>query len=352
MYVFCEWPAAARKRIWIAVLFSLPFLPILSMALPAAGFPSLSLFSLFPAEGNGIGAAWKWIAAAYVSAVAVFAAFILVQLARIARWIQRGKLAAGERVAAAFARAAERIGHKRHCTVILLDDIQTPFALRTFYPVIALPTDFARDLTDDELLAAAIHELTHIKRNDPFWLATAAWLRALFFFQPLVWMATREMSVLAEESADDAVLAHTRSPMGYARLLMRLAEKTVHRMLASEFAVGIVFTKSVLLRRIEMVLSERPAWSGGVTPRGCAGFAALVSPAVLLALTLNAAPAGLMGTEEHAKGMTFRHLWDLSPEGGLSGTITRDGRLLSHVDWNAGNLSVYDLERLSKQRSD
>ena len=51
-------------------------------------------------------------------------------------------------------------------------------------------------------------------------------MRAVLFFHPLVWLACRQVSALAEETAcDDAVLDATGEPLSYAKMLARLAER-------------------------------------------------------------------------------------------------------------------------------
>ena len=51
------------------------------------------------------------------------------------------------------------------------------------------------------------HELAHISRGDWAWQIAAAVLRALYWFNPLVWIACRRLRQESERACDDAVLA-------------------------------------------------------------------------------------------------------------------------------------------------
>jgi hypothetical protein len=122
---------------------------------------------------------------------------------------------------------------------------------------VLLPEEFEAGLPDTDLRAVALHECAHIRRRDPLVLELASLLRAVLFFHPLVWLACRQVSLLAEQAADDAVLDATGEPVAYAKMLARLAEELRRRSLTTELAAGIVLSKSAFLRRVEAILSDR-----------------------------------------------------------------------------------------------
>src|SRR5260370_41807610 len=55
---------------------------------------------------------------------------------------------------------------------------------------------------------------------------------ALFFFHPAVWWIEKRISVEREMACDDAVLAETANPHGYATCLVSLLEKNLAHRLA------------------------------------------------------------------------------------------------------------------------
>ena len=79
----------------------------------------------------------------------------------------------------------------------------TPMILGVFRPMIILPD---KDYSKEQLHAILAHELTHLRRKDIFikWLTLIA--TALHWFNPIVWLARREIDLSCELSCDEAVI--------------------------------------------------------------------------------------------------------------------------------------------------
>ena len=79
----------------------------------------------------------------------------------------------------------------------------TPMILGVFCPMIILPD---KDYSPEQLYAILSHELTHLRRKDIFikWLTLLA--TALHWFNPIVWLARREIDRNCELSCDEAVI--------------------------------------------------------------------------------------------------------------------------------------------------
>jgi len=164
--------------------------------------------------------------------------------------------------------------------------VVAPMAIRTLHPVVLLPAGLAGGVSDADLHAVAVHELAHVKRADTFLLSLASLVRAALFFHPLVWIACRRLSFLAEQAADDAVLDVTGQATPYARMLARMARRLRRRELATELAVGIVISKSALLQRVEAILSDRRDRIKKLSRWALAATAAGVAVSLLLAAGL------------------------------------------------------------------
>ena len=93
-----------------------------------------------------------------------------------------------------------RLGISRQVLALEHDAVQAPLTCRLWKPVIIFPSGFASQLSDRELRAVIVHECAHIKRHDSMLLTSSVLIRALFFMQPLVWIAAREMSILSEHA--------------------------------------------------------------------------------------------------------------------------------------------------------
>ena len=122
-------------------------------------------------------------------------------------------------------------------------------------------------------MRGALHELAHIKRRDTLAFNGVVFLRALFFFQPLVWYAARQVSWLAEVACDSAALDHEGNPASYANLLTRIAFRLPDRALSTEMAAGILISNSAFFRRVREILSDRRERVRTLSRRALTGIA-------------------------------------------------------------------------------
>jgi beta-lactamase regulating signal transducer with metallopeptidase domain len=200
---------------------------------------------------------WALGLAGYLLTVFALLSWMTVGRLRIRRWILDGEAIIDPRVLETFREAGLRLGLTCEYPVIEHKTIPAPVACRIFHPVIILPSGFATELSDAELRAVAFHELTHIRRRDTLVFALVSLIRAVFFFQPLVWFAGRRISYLAELACDNAVLDSQADPAAYAEFLTRIAARLPDSALSTELAAGILFSNSSFFRRIKEILSYR-----------------------------------------------------------------------------------------------
>jgi beta-lactamase regulating signal transducer with metallopeptidase domain len=246
-------------------------------ARPAAAKP-LSLLD-FP---------WALALLAYAAGATGLLCLVAAGSYRIGRWARRGRAVTDARVLGIFRAARQRLGLGRDVTVVESRRTLSPITVGTLHPVVLLPTGLADDSSDADLLAIALHELVHVRRYDSALLTLLSFVRAALFFHPLVWLACRQVSALAESACDDAVLEATGEPVSYAKMLARLAEQLPRHAVGTELAAGIVFSKGAFLRRVEAILSDRRDRIRRLSRMALAGTlaAAVVSVGVALALPL------------------------------------------------------------------
>jgi TonB family protein len=89
-------------------------------------------------------------------------------------------------------------------------------------PKVILPAA-ARDWSDDRARVVLRHELAHIRRGDWAVFMAAEVLRAVYWFNPLVWMACRRVRRESEHACDDVVLSGGIEGSEYATHLLDLA---------------------------------------------------------------------------------------------------------------------------------
>ena len=274
---------------------------------------------------------WAGLLIVYLCGLGVFSSLILAGLMRIAKYIRQGRIVTEPGITRLFDAARRKLGHTRGCVVVETDAIQVPMTIRTFYPVVALPRDFTDTLSHSEWPTVALHEVAHIQRNDPLLLSVVSVLRAILFFHPLVWLAAREIYTLSEEATDDMVLAADSTPLPYAKMLSRLTETLISRHPLAELAVGVVFSKSVLLRRIEAILSDRSAQLRRLSRWGLLTVFAVVFGSLCLAIAVPlTSPLSETGLR-HTAGMAQSHLWGLPPLA-TPAAVSSDGRYATYAE--------------------
>jgi uncharacterized protein (TIGR03435 family) len=106
--------------------------------------------------------------------------------------------------------------------------------------------------------AVLVHEAEHARRCDPLvkWLALLN--RAVFWFHPVAWWLERELSMLAEEACDGAVLACGHDPCDYAETLVEMA-RSVMQSGARVNVVGMAMPGGFLPQRIRKIIQDGPA---------------------------------------------------------------------------------------------
>lgn len=103
-----------------------------------------------------------------------------------------------------------------------------PFVTGLFRVYLVFPA-CAVEWTTSELRAVVLHELAHVKRRDLSRLLLAEAVTALYWFNPLAWIAARRSALIAEMACDDVVCHGGRDALQYARQLLRLARSTARR---------------------------------------------------------------------------------------------------------------------------
>jgi len=130
------------------------------------------------------------------------------------------------------------------------DAIQTPMTWGVIRPVILLPT-YVYAWSAEERDVVIRHERAHIERRDWMWQAFAQLMTAIFWFQPLMWLATRQLRNEAEHAADDVTLAGGIQAPDYADRLMAVARQYQRR---SPMAAVAMVRHPALAERVAAIL--------------------------------------------------------------------------------------------------
>jgi bla regulator protein blaR1 len=107
--------------------------------------------------------------------------------------------------------------------------VNVPAAIGFFKPMIVIPAWALRELTPAELHIVLLHEFAHLRRGDAWTNLLQKIVRSVFPFHPAVCWIESRLSLEREMACDDQVLAETANPLGYAKCLVALLEKSVAR---------------------------------------------------------------------------------------------------------------------------
>lgn len=143
----------------------------------------------------------------------------------------------------------------------------------------------------DEQRALLAHELAHLRRRDPAWRMVAELCRSVLWFQPLNWLAARQLARLAELLCDDWAARRSGDRLALARCLSEVAAWLVTDEVESVPAMAMAARRSELSQRVAKLLDDGSPERRRIPP--AAGFAAMV----LLAGLMWAAPGAAITPE-------------------------------------------------------
>ena len=217
-----------------------------------------------------------------------------------------------------------------------------PALLATFgwlKPRVLLPAD-AGSWPAERIRIALAHELAHVSRRD--WLVQlgASIFQALYWFNPIVWIACRTLRRLSEMACDDAVLRLGVQPPTYAGHLLEIArDLRIARRLDWGFPAPAMARRSSLERRVRAMLS---------THRNRLPVSRRLAVSVALAIVTTAVPvAGLLASSQAGvatfSGMVMDTVGHVVPHLSLFLTNRRDQTRRETVSDASGRFEFRDL---------
>lgn len=251
--------AAARYHVWLLVVTGLMVIPVLSMLLPGwhvlpawtelhfatagppgetrtpVGTPS-SADSPATSLRDGISGMW-------VMAPLVWAAGSLVMMAPAALGLlSLRRLEAGTRVirdgrwSSLLESLRGELGIRRRVLLLEGNEGCMPMTWGLFKTRILLPAD-AESWPVQRRRMVLLHELAHVRRGDFAADLMAKLARAMHWFNPLAWLAVRQLAVERERACDDLVLSSNSDAGEYAEHLLQVAAGLRSPRLAAALAI-------------------------------------------------------------------------------------------------------------------
>ena len=217
----------------------------------------------------------------WASGTLVLLVFMVLATARTRRLARRLPRLRSETIAGLTRRLARHIGLRREVILLEGDPEVMPMTWGVVRPVILLPAD-AAGWPATRLRSVLLHELGHVKRHDCLTQLVARVACALYWVNPLVWLAAARLRVERELACDDLVLATGSRPSEYAGHLIDVARTLRAERLASVAAIAMA-RPSHLGRRVTAVLDA--GREHGVARAGLVATTGLAAAVLVLPLT-------------------------------------------------------------------
>ncbi len=312
-----------------------------------SGNPALNAFSAPTIPGSYPVSSWSF-SGLFSRPHALLALWLLVASALVLRWVA-GYAALRRAIArsrelrdpgwqALMRRLSRRLGLTREPALRLGHSRQMPLTWGIRRPGILLPAE-ALDWADDQKEIVLLHELAHVRRRDVLIQHLTALVSAFYWFNPLVWAASRQLRREREGACDDLVLSLGTRPSEYARHLLNLAR----RMHSPGKAPALAMARRSQLEGRLLAILDPQRIRAGASPRALIGATLLVTlmaaPLAALSPTLSApselqsASSASQGSQAVAQSDSTRS--SAGSEGSRSGNISqsnKDTRLNIHME--------------------
>jgi beta-lactamase regulating signal transducer with metallopeptidase domain len=185
----------------------------------------------------------------------LFVARMIVARLSMARIARDSKPLNDSRWTSMLLRESGRLGVKKRVRLFESDRVSTPLAAGITAPFIVLPAD-SNEWREDHREVVLRHELSHIGRGDAFICLLSGVACAIYWFNPLVWIAARRLRSEQEHACDDSVISLGTPPAEYAAHLLEVA-RSARDIGMSSFVSVAMARPSQLEGRLLAVLNER-----------------------------------------------------------------------------------------------
>ena len=153
---------------------------------------------------------------------------------------------------------------------------------------VILPAD-APAWTEARARVVLTHELAHIRRGDWIVQLSAEVFRAVYWFNPLLWIACRTLRLESEHACDDEVMSQGVEGTDYANHLVDLARALSHRR-QGWLPAPAMARPSSLERRVRAMLNQRT----NRTPISATARAAILAALLVVTAAVAAAQSGFV----------------------------------------------------------
>lgn len=260
---------------------------------PAVGSPEAPAVSVpKPIESAPKPPRWPvWVLAVWGAGLVMVIARLLMGTVGVWRLAHGARCIRGGSWEALVRDISGQLGLERPVVLLQSRHAAMPLTWGIVRPVALLPTD-ADSWSEDRKRIVLLHELAHVKRWDTLTQMVAQMACALYWFNPLVWLANRQVRIERERACDDLVLGSGFKPTDYGEHLLDIVRSLRSPLCTSLTSVSIA-RKSHFEGRLLAILDSKR------NRRALTRLAVIVG---LLILTCVLLPLGTMRLAARAEG--------------------------------------------------
>lgn len=204
--------------------------------------------------------------------------------------------------------------------------LKSPIIVGLFSPCIYLPIQLISDYSATDMRYMLLHELQHVKHNDALSNYLMILARTIYWFNPFIWYALKEMQNDRETACDTSVLEMLNETdyEDYGNTLINFAEKV--SLIPFPFAAGIGGSMKQMKHRIINIASYEP-------PTLCKKMKSILAFSMTALLLFSLAPIlSIYASEEN------HYAWETKDE------IITGIDLAEYFEGYDGSFVLYDLE--------
>ena len=143
------------------------------------------------------------------------------------------------------------LGLKRNVRVVMIREFPSPALTAGINPVVVLPEEMLNK-SGEPIRFALLHELTHIRRKDHIVSLLLLLLRAVYWFNPVVWLMEKQMRLDMEKACDSRLVRpmNTADKKRYAGTVLSMY---AHRQVRHVLGMALGQTKKTAEQRLRGV---------------------------------------------------------------------------------------------------
>ncbi len=279
--------SSSRHLLWLNALACLALMPLLPMLINVSApqySPPLALlsFTVLPVQQLSTGG-MNWgllLLGLYLLPAVLLSTRTVMALMRLGRIRSNSEIVDNSEQVDQLQKIRQQLGVRRRVILRYSNQVNSPVSFGLLRPQIVLPVQ-ARTWSAPIVADVLTHELCHIRRFDWLSLIAACLLTAVYWPNPLVWVALQKLKEESENSCDAEVVRCGRSDTEYAQNLLLIAKACAHRSLTRQPALAqTMLDQNTLSFRINRILKENTMKVPNELSRA-AVFFLLISTAIL-----------------------------------------------------------------------